>query len=74
MDGAGAVYVADSGNSRVQKFTSDGTFITTWGDPGADIGQMDKPNDVEVDENGMIYVLDQSRDRILRFQPAQSVP
>ena len=27
----GGVYVADSGNHRIQKFTSDGVFVTKWG-------------------------------------------
>ena len=31
VDSAGNVYVADTGNNRIQKFTSNGTFITTWG-------------------------------------------
>jgi DNA-binding beta-propeller fold protein YncE len=31
---AGNVYVSDSNNHRIQKFTSNGTFITKWGGPG----------------------------------------
>jgi DNA-binding beta-propeller fold protein YncE len=30
-DTTGAVYVQDSGSNRIQKFTANGTFITTWG-------------------------------------------
>src|SRR5947209_5620572 len=29
-DSKGNVYVADTGNDRVQKFTSNGTFLATW--------------------------------------------
>jgi sugar lactone lactonase YvrE len=29
-DGAGNVYVTDTGNHRIQKFSSSGTFITKW--------------------------------------------
>ena len=32
IDGSGNIYVADAGNSRVQKFTSTGTFV--WASPG----------------------------------------
>ena len=31
-DTSGNVYVADKGNNRIQKFTSNGTFITKWGE------------------------------------------
>jgi DNA-binding beta-propeller fold protein YncE len=31
LDGADNVYVTDSSNSRVQKFTADGKFISAWG-------------------------------------------
>ena len=27
----GYIYVADGGNTRIQKFTSDGQFVTKWG-------------------------------------------
>ena len=30
-DGSGNVYVADTGNNRIQKFDASGTFLTTWG-------------------------------------------
>jgi hypothetical protein len=30
-DGAGNVYVADDGNSRIQKFDSSGNFLSAWG-------------------------------------------
>ena len=26
------LYIADTGNNRIQKFTSDGIFVTAWGD------------------------------------------
>ena len=31
VDGAGNVFIADRNNNRIQKFTNDGTFVTTWG-------------------------------------------
>jgi tripartite motif-containing protein 71 len=32
VDGAGDVYVADADNHRIQKFTSSGAFLRTWGE------------------------------------------
>ena len=31
VDAEGNVYVADSSNLRIQKFTSDGVFLAEWG-------------------------------------------
>ena len=31
IDPSGNVYVADTNNNRIQKFTDNGTFITKWG-------------------------------------------
>lgn len=38
VDHAGNVYVADSGNNRIQKFDSIGKFIATWGSSGSGNG------------------------------------
>jgi tripartite motif-containing protein 71 len=34
VDSSGNVYVADFGNNRIQKFDSNGNFITKWGSIG----------------------------------------
>jgi DNA-binding beta-propeller fold protein YncE len=36
----GDVYVADTGNSRVQKFSSDGRFLKEWGSEGRGDGEF----------------------------------
>jgi DNA-binding beta-propeller fold protein YncE len=43
VDRYGTVYVADSSNHRIQKFTSDGKFITKWGSEGSADGQFAFP-------------------------------
>jgi tripartite motif-containing protein 71 len=40
IDPQGNVYITDQGNSRVQKFTSNGTFITKWGSEGSGNAQF----------------------------------
>ena len=40
IDNNDCVYVADLGNNRVQKFTSDGEFITEWGSEGSGDGEF----------------------------------
>ena len=43
VDGSGNVYVADTGNHRIQKFDANGTFLTTWGSYGSGNGQFGAP-------------------------------
>ena len=40
FDTEGNIYVADTGNSRIQKFASDRTFLTSWGGEGENDGQF----------------------------------
>jgi len=67
VDENGNVYVADAGNHRIQKFASDGQFITKWGSYGKDPGQFDFPSEIAVDKNGYVYVVDSNNDRIQKF-------
>jgi DNA-binding beta-propeller fold protein YncE len=64
------IYVADSYNHRIQKFTMDGvtaTFAASWGTTGitgtAD-GEFDTPAAVAVDGGGTVYVADTNNHRI----------
>src|SRR5262245_28341794 len=57
-DASGNVYVADSGNDRIQKFDASGTFLTTWGSSGSGDGPFIFPNGVATDASGNVYVAD----------------
>jgi|SRR5215204_5448201 len=61
VDSDGNVYVADSGNNRIQKFNSTGVFLDKWGQRGNDAGQFIKPAHVAVDSNNDIYVTEDFR-------------
>ena len=37
----GSVYVTDTGNNRVQMFTSEGVFVSQWGTYGSGDGEFD---------------------------------
>ncbi|MGZ4136461.1 MAG: hypothetical protein ACXVPX_02715 [Actinomycetota bacterium] len=58
FDGAGNVWISNSGQARVEEYTSDGTYIRTIGrDPGA--GQLVAPYGLAVDAGrGRVYVAD----------------
>jgi sugar lactone lactonase YvrE len=64
---ANNLYVIDTGNSRVVKFASNGTFLEKWGSQGAGDGQFNLPSAIAVDPVGNIYVLDSGNSRIQKF-------
>ena len=61
------IYVSDTGNNRIQKFTSTGEFITEWGSSGSIQGKFNNPFGVAVDTNGSVYVVDSDNNRIQKF-------
>jgi tripartite motif-containing protein 71 len=67
IDSAGNVYVADSNNNRIQKFSASGMFITKWGSSGTGDGQLNMPYGVAVDSAGNVYVADYGNSRIQKF-------
>ena len=66
----GSVYVADTWNYRIQKFTPDGTFITMWGFFGQPSDAPEAfygPRGIAVDAQGRVYVADTGNKRIVIF-------
>ncbi|MDD9819557.1 MAG: 6-bladed beta-propeller [Nitrospira sp.] len=70
VDGAGDVYVSDTGNQRIQKFDRDGSFVTQWGGFGNAEGQFNFPYGLEVDAKGHVFTVDSGNMRVQRFMPA----
>ena len=75
VDADGYVYVADTWNHRVQKFTAEGEFVTMWGAYGTTEEATDSPGlfwgprDVAIGPEGTIYVSDTGNKRIQVFTP-----
>jgi DNA-binding beta-propeller fold protein YncE len=65
----GNVYVADTGNNRIQEFTHNGAFLNAWTGPGLGGGNFSAPMDVGVDPTGHVYVADTGNSRIVKFAP-----
>lgn len=65
----GSVYVSDTWNHRIQKFTADGQFLLTWGFFGqGETGQaMWGPRGIAVDDQGRVYVTDTGNKRVVIF-------
>jgi DNA-binding beta-propeller fold protein YncE len=63
VDGSGNVLVADTGNGRIEKFSPNGTFVTS-------MGQFEAPNGIAIDHAGNIYVAEiGSKHRVQKLGP-----
>ena len=66
VDQSGYIYVTDSRNHKLIKFTPDGKFVNEW--KGPDAGFYG-PRDIALGPNKQLYVVDQGRTRVARFDP-----
>lgn len=71
LDGAGNLWVADRGNSRIQQFGPDGERLGAFGERGTGPGQFLRPTGVAVDCRGVLTVSDTDNNRVQSFQLAQ---
>ena len=69
VDREGFVYVTDTANHRVQKFTADGSFLLQWGARGTEPGQFVKPVGIAIGPDSSIYVSDFFSESIQKFTP-----
>lgn len=66
-DISGNIYVADTNNGRVQKFSPAGEYRSVIGKMGRSLGQLDEPNGVAVDNKGDIYVAEVGNQRVQKL-------
>ena len=67
FDSEDNMYLVDSVNNRVQKFTKDGKFLAKWGRPGSGEGQFNLSWGLTIDSRGDVYVADWRNDRVQKF-------
>ena len=64
----GDIYVVDGyGNARVHRFTADGKFVQSWGEPGTGPGQFNLPHSLAITPDNKVMVCDRENDRIQFF-------
>jgi len=70
-DTDGNIYISDGYiNSRVAKFTKDGDWVASIGEPGrTKIGELNTPHTISYDAKGNIYVGDRGNRRIQVIDP-----
>jgi DNA-binding beta-propeller fold protein YncE len=52
------IYVADTGNMRIQVFSPNGEFLSKWGSMGAGADQFLMPQDIAIDPQDNLYIID----------------
>ncbi len=67
IDPAGNIYVADTGNHRIQRFDEKGIFLSYIGGIGTGKEQFDTPSDIWAQDGLNVYVADQNNHRIHQF-------
>ncbi len=66
----GDIYVVETSNFRVQRFTPDGSSVETYGKIGDSLGQFARPKGIAVDRQGRIYVGDAAFENVQVFDNA----
>jgi sugar lactone lactonase YvrE len=66
----GDVYVVDTGNFRVQRFTADGKPVRIYGEVGITPGSFARPKGVALDKAGRLYVGDAAFQNVQVFDNA----
>ncbi len=62
----GDIFVADgeSSNTRIVRYSKDGTFLKMWGTKGSGPGQLLTPHSVVMDARGRLYVANRGNKRV----------
>jgi sugar lactone lactonase YvrE len=66
VDSLGYIYVSEQDNNRVQKFDSNGNYVSQFGTFGTGDGQLDRPFGIKIHNNN-IYVVDSGNARVQKF-------
>jgi len=64
----GSIFVADFYNHRIQKFTPDGVFLTSFGRRGSGTGELDYPMGIAISHDGTVFVADYGNNRITKWR------
>lgn len=70
VDQAGNVFVADFYNHRVQKFSAEGVFLTSFGAKGSSMGQFRHTIAVAVAGDGAVFAVDFGNNRVQKWRQA----
>jgi RHS repeat-associated protein len=64
VDPSGNVWVADTGDDRIVKFSASGEYLAAYGKEGTGNEQFKEPQGIVIDKSGYVYVADAGNSRI----------
>jgi len=65
---AGEIYVSDGyGNAKIHKYSPDGKYLMSWGNPGTGPGEFNIAHNIATDRDGWVYVADRENHRVQVF-------
>ncbi len=73
IDSSNNIYVLetgkkyDDGGNRIQKFSSDGKFLKSWGSKGANNSEFEFPLGFSINDKNIMVVMDTKNNRIQKF-------
>jgi hypothetical protein len=65
----GSYLVCEGVSNVIEKYTRDGILETSWGGPGAQPYEFNRPSDLDVDMRGWVFVADADNQRVQVFAP-----
>jgi DNA-binding beta-propeller fold protein YncE len=72
-DSTGNIFIADTGNGRIEKFSPSATFLTTIAIRENAEGKLGAPNGIAIDKLNNVYVADASKHVVERLAPNGTV-
>ena len=69
----GEIVISDSGNNRIERFSSGGTFVDSFGQSGTGSADFSAPKGLTYDTSGYLYIVDSSNSRISLALPPMVV-
>lgn len=63
------LYISDTSNARVQKFTLDGRYVQSFGSIGDNIGELTRPKGIALDKQGRLYIVDAAFENVQIMNP-----
>jgi RHS repeat-associated protein len=69
-DASGNVWVADTMNHRIEKFSATGTFIAAYGKAGSGSEELGLPWGLSIDNRGDVWITDKGNKRVTALSPS----
>lgn len=65
----GDLYIVETSNFRVQRFTPEGKPVRSYGQAGNSVGNFARPKGIAIDRSGRMYVSDAAFENVQMFDP-----